>query len=1794
MKYYLSILYTLLILVGLNSCDSSDGLEVKEEHFANPIEQRQNLVFAFNKDIYPDSMLNKWDSIKYVSFTPEVAGSFKWNSSSELVFSPANGFLPETEYEGNINNVVTGFSKKKYKLNSRTIKFRTVPLTVVHGNVSWTRGQSLADIVVQIDIDFNYDVDVTSAMSKIKITSKNGQVVTTTVSTGIGKRVSLQFVPLTQLDEETAIEIHIDKGITIAEGKVTSSLDTNIEASVPSRFNLAITNISSQHTGEHGIITINTSQPLKEEGLKKLITLQPVVPFEIEATESSIILTGDKFSVTGKYEISISRDVEGIFGGKMKEDFVEEITFQKLAPSITFTNSKGMYLSTKGNRNIALKIVSVPKVKVTIYKVYENNIEHFMRSGASYGWDYDEEAEEYRDYNYYNTTNYGDEIFSQEYETVKLPRVNAASVLNLDFTDKIKGYNGTYIVKVESTEEQWIQESRILNFSDIGLIIKEESDNIYVFANSIRHATPMQGVKIAFISTNNQVLDEITTDDEGLARLPDIKNNHPGFRVGLVTAKKDGEFSFISLDRHGVETSRYDVGGRYPNATGLNAMIYAERNLYRPGERVNVSAIVRTESWQLPGEMPVKLQLTMPNGKEFATNKKILNSEGACETAFDIPPTALTGTYTLNVYTGNDVLLNSYPLSIEDFIPDRIKSTLALDKTEYSPGDTIMGNLQVDNLFGTPAAGRNFDAELNIDKKDFQVPSFPDYSFEIKNKTSYFYENTNGTTDEKGAAKFSFAVKKEYRGTGVLQGNIMATAFDETGRPVHRYNNFTVYTQPVFIGIKANDHYVSTRTPQRISLVAVDKTGKVKNNIKVNVTLLKRDWHTVIQQSGNGYRYVSQKEEKVLKTSTIVLNGQSSYYSFTPDVSGEYEVRVSPTDYSGYVSQTVYAWGHGDTHYSSFEVNNEGNVTIKTDKEKYNVGEDIKILFTTPFDGRMLVTLERNHVLKHIYLDAENKSASYTIKADENLVPNIYVAATLFRPMDDSPLPLTVAHGYKSISVENKKAHLPVSITATGQSRSKTKQKIKVKTTPGAFVTIAAVDEGILQVKNYKTPDPYEYFYQKVALSTNSYDVYPFLMPEVKTRLTSTGGDGADESAMRVNPLFVNRVKNVSFWSGIKQADGSGNVEYEIDVPQFSGDLRLMALAYKGNGFGSVENHMKVADPIVISTALPRFLSPGDEVKVGVTISNTTAKESSAAVNIRTTGPLGIVGETSETVKIKGNGEQRMVFNIAAKTAIGAGTVIVSVKAINETFINETEIGVRPPAGLQKKYITGQVNAGSEKSPSISNDFLPVTVKGKLLVSKSPLSEFSKDINDLVRYPHGCLEQTTSAVFPQLYYHDLVLSLTGDDDNNMNPGYNVRQAILKLQSMQMSNGALSYWPGSGSESWWGTIYAMHFLLEAKKAGFPVNAKTLNRIEDYLVQMLKARKTTILRYNQNQSKEVAAKEVAYSLFVLALADNAQHSTMNYYKAHPSMLAVDSKYLLAGAYALSGQRQKASEVLPKAFGDEKSEQAFGGSFYSYMRDLALSLYVLQEINPDEAQVPTLAKMLSENMRNQPYLNTQEKSFGILALGKLAKRTNKTEASATVSAGGKTIATTAGKDITLNLAKYLNLPLKVRVNGKGAYYYFGEVSGITADGSYKEEDSYLRVRRAYYTRAGKLITDNTFRQNELVIVKLTLDAQYSSEIENVVVTDILPAGLEIENTRLNNMPDIEWIKKQDEPDYIDFRDDRVNIYTSAGNNRREFYYMVRAVSPGRFKVGPVQADAMYNGAFHSYHGAGTVEVK
>ncbi|MBC7554595.1 MAG: alpha-2-macroglobulin family protein [Taibaiella sp.] len=1791
MTFINRLTFFLIGCLFLCSCGSKNELEIASRNFESEIELQQNLVFLFNKDIFADSLLGIWDSTTYINFSPAVKGKFKWNTKSELVFSPKEGFAPGAEYEGKLTNSLLKYSAKKYSFSSKPFTFHTAPLQVNSTHLLWTRGKNANNVLVQLDLGFNYDINLDEAAARLKLSSNGNPVNMLAVNTGMGKVLSVQFMPVNDKDAETPLKISIGKGIMVTGTKYVSKSDTAFETVIPSRYNLSITDITAQHNGTEGVITVSTSQPPEELNIKSLVTIAPAVPFEIAVSEGGFSITSAQFSATQAYQVNISQKLEGIFGGKLKQEYTGQVSFGKLKPAITFINTKGMYLSSAGNKNISLSIVNVPDVEVSIIKIYENNLEHFMRKGKENEYHWDSDDDDGSNYEYYDTENMGDIVFNKTYETAKLPKLSESRILNIDFRDKIKSYNGIYVVRVQSKQQNWVQDSKILSISDIGLIVKEEKNNVYVFANSIGKAEPLAGVSVSFISTNNQVLSTVTTDNEGIAVLKNIDATAPGFKVGMVTAKRNDEFTFVWLQNCMIGTSRFDVGGRIPNDAGLNAMIYGERNLYRPGETVHLTTVVRDERWKNPGEVPVKIKLIMPNGKEFSTVRKILNEEGSCEVAFPIPVTALTGTYTANVFTGNDVLLNTYSVSIEEFMPDRMKASLKINKEEYKPGEKITAAIQADNLFGTPAADRNYECELNMEKTVFTAKNYPDYDFSLSNEYRFTPDLRTGKTDAKGSATQEFTLDN-MTNSGQLSGNITATVFDETGRPLHRYTHFTVFTQPVFIGIKNSEQYVSTNTPVRVNLVATDKNGS-PGSVNATVTLLEKQWHTVIQQNGNGYRYVSQPENRIVSQQKLRISGVNTAYIANLQQSGEYEVRVFIDGSENYVSKRLYAWGWGDSHYTSFEVDNEGNVDIKPDKPVYNQGDNMNILLTTPFDGRMLVTVERDHIFKHYYLDVKNKSASLSLKAEEDHIPNVYITATLFRPMNGGDMPLTVAHGFQSVKVENKSYKLPVTLSIAEKSRSATKQSINVKTVPGAFVTIAAVDEGILQVKNYVTPDLYGYFYQKTALAVHSYDIYPWLLPEIKTTLSSTGGDGNDQSNMRVNPVFANRVKLVSFWSGIRQADGSGNVTFDINVPQFSGDLRIMAAAYKGKAFGSTDNHMKVVDPMVISVALPRFLSPKDEVVVPVSISNTTAKNAGATVTIQVSGPLGITGGTTQVVNIPAGREQRAVFYVTAMPATGVGKVTVTVKALGETFTNETEIGVRPPASLQKLTGSGLATANNNTAIDLASAFIPSSVSGKIVIGKSPLTQFSKNISYLVQYPYGCVEQTTSAAFPQLYYADLVKSITGFTDKNINPSYNVQQAINKLQSMQLNNGALSYWPQGGYESWWGTVYATHFILEAKKAGYEVSENALVRLLQYLKFKLNKKETETFFYNGDKTKLIAPEEVAYSLYVLARAGQTQQATMNYYKAHQELLTLDSKYLLSAAYSLAGQPLQAKEVLPPAFAGEIPNHSFDGSFYSYIRDEALALNVLMDVDPGNRQVGVMTQHLTEQLKKERYLSTQENAFSMLALGKVAKMANKTAATAAIIYNGKKVATTDGAPVTLNAKDYAGNKLNIQVNGTGGYFYSWEIDGITADGSYKQEDSYLKVRRTFYNRDGNEISSNTFKQNDLVVVRISISAEYRGDIQNVAITDMLPAGFEIENTRLNEMPAMKWIIQQDEPEYKDIRDDRINFFTTVSGRQRNFYYMVRAVSPGTFRLGPVQADAMYDGNYHSYNGAGIIKI-
>lgn len=1786
------------LLMFIFSCRPGNQVTLTDSNLGDTIDVQQNLVFDFSHDLAPDSLIDKWDSTAYFTIEPAVKGLFKWNSPRQLVFSPGVGFKPATAYTLHLSTALLKHTGSPLSLEAASFKFSTAFTRLTTVQSWWTLAPGSTELLVfNANLGFNYEMDPALLQGKISA-SINGKPVTVKIaSSTAGSQLQISAEGLTRGDATSgSYTLRIASGVKCTECSQTSSaMEWNGTISPVTALEFSGTETTFEN-GE-GIIRLFTNQPVSTNNIEKLISVYPSPVYRIEQSESGLTLRGG-FSAGSTYDITVNRAVQGLLGGSLKEDYYTSISFGQQEPGIAFVNQKGMYLTSKGSRKIGIQIINMPKVKVSVYKIYENNILAFMNNNRYDEW-YGESDGRGWVYNDYDLGRFGNVVMEQEYQTKDLPKVNGMSLFSMNFEDELP-FRGIYVITARSTENQWIKATKLVSVSDIGMIARSGADEVMVFANSVKEATPLNKVTVSVISSNNQVLFSGTTNGEGMVKFTGLQSRYKEFRPALITARSGNDFNYMLLSDTRIETSRFETGGYRENGPGYMAFIYGEREIYRPGESINTNIVVRNRQWQPLKGLPVKIRLLMPNGRELQVIRKTLNPEGAAEQRFDLPAGAATGSYTVEVYTANDVLLAGKLVSVEEFMPDRISVKPELNKTSLQTGDSLYLSAVANNLFGTPASGRNYEVQFSLDKTSFTPKGYDEWSFDIKgiDHVSMPSSFRQGKTGSDGTFRETFFIDPVLRETGKLSGRAFVTVFDETGRPVNRVASFDVNTQQIFFGTKVSEYYAGVGQPLQLGLIALNGSEK-KISATANVRIVKVNYHSVLSRSyGDRMHFVSQREERLLQEQQVSINSKESILSFTPKESGEYLLRVGLPGSDRYVEQQFYAYGWGFTGSSSFAVNTEGTIDVTADKESYQPGDKARLLFKTPFNGRLLVTVEQNAVLKYYQLNTDKKAAELILPITKDHLPNVYITATLFRKVDDGSIPLTVAHGVKPLTVEVPDNKIPLSISVAEKSRANTRQQITVKTTPSSNVevTIAVVDEGILQLKNTETPDPYKYFYQKRALMVEGYDIYPYLLPELKARRSSTGGDGY-ALAQRINPITSKRVRLVSAWSGILRTNAAGTASYTIDIPSFSGDLRVMAVAYKGQTFGSAEAHIKVADPVVISAALPRFTSPGDTVIVPVTFTNTTAGVIRASAGFSTTGTIRALTVGDGALSLEPGKEQRLLCKVIAGAATGPGSFTVKVKNGNENYSDKTDISVRPPASLQLRDGSGMIKGGSSTEIDLHTGFIPSTAQTSLIISKSPMVNFADHLTYLLDYPHGCAEQIISCAFPQIYYADLAKSITNKPGHTINTGANVQAAIGKILSLQHYNGGIVTWQGSSASNHWTSAYAADFLAEATKAGYEVNESSFRKLLDYLSKEVKNKRTEEVHYYDGKgtyvTRKMPSKDIFYSLYILAMNNRADRSTMNYYRSRITDISLDSKYLLATTYLAIGDRRSYETLLPKSFSGEESINSTGGSFYSHLRDMAITLNVLVTLDPENPQTGTLVRQLSTALAAKPWLNTQERSLSFLALGKFSRKAASGTITATVEADNGKTYTFNGQDLVIR-KDLNNARLKIKTGGNGQLYYFWNSKGLTADGSYQQEDKNLKVRKSFYSRTGQEITGNQFRQNDLIVVKITLENTSRTFVENVVVTDLLPAGFEIENPRISTIPDLDWIKNNTWPEHLDIRDDRIHLYVTAGTQPQHFYYVVRAVSPGNFVMGPVSADAMYSGDYHSMHGAGRILIK
>ncbi len=1726
---------------------------------------------------------------------PPVNGSWTWKTPNVLSFQASYRFNMATDYT--ITLKPDNFLKPgealggKTEFEIRTDKFKIEQATVAEEPVPDRKNT----VTLVGTIDFNYTVDPTVMARKISLielpAEKDGEeklIPIKLITDYWNTTIKWSSDPIEKMAAERELKLVIVGDLTPAEGNVALGEDYVEKITLGSKDKLAVRSAEPKSEYPKSSIDLGFSSSVSPDIAADYISVDPKVNYTVKRVQNDLILTGD-FVPGSKYQLSIAKGLPALDDAVLREEYKKEIQFADLTPKLEF-ESPGMFLDSKGTRAVVLKSINMESVELTVDRVYLNNIFFLFQSYGYSVW---------RDEFYQGTVGdfMGGLVAEQlDYKIANKKNEEVSTVLDLQ---KYIPQNepGLYQVGVlPSGEYQGVQKWVLI--TDIGIVAKKGKDDFLVWTSSFSNLEPIAGADVRVISSQNQLIARGLTDKKGIFRASGLTQKFIDNKPYMVTVQKGADFSFLILDNMQIDTSGLDVGGAVPSTLGYTAYVYGERDIYRPGETVEGVAIVRDSNLNTPSSMPIVLKQKDARGREVKTIKETINDEGIVSFSILIPEFAPTGNNTIEVLAG-DELIGQYLFQVEEFIPDRIKVKIETDEDNVPLGKELEYDVRSSYLFGPPASGLSVQTLIDLVENPFLPEGYDGYVFTNPDRKYDSKEifRSEGYLDAEGVKKFTVKIPEGLRPASSLQAQITARVQETGGRGVNSLRRVNVDPYPYYLGLKRKtpDEFAEPGKEVEFEYVALSPKGEGTEEVKtgaLKAEFYKDVWNTVLRRTSSGnYSYESKRDSVLLNSMTIDSGVSKGSFTFTAPEFGSY--RVVLTDPKGGASTQIqfYASGWG---FSPWAIENPARIDLDLEKAEYMPGETAKLQVRAPFSGKLLITVEREGVYYTETHTLDGNTATIDIPISEKFRPNAYVTATLVRGVKElEPGSAGRAFGAIPINVDRTANKINVEITAPEEIRPLTPLEIGVKTVPGATVTIAAVDEGILQLIDQKTADPFTYFYRKLALEVTAYDTFSLLLPDVSLGLSPPGGGfGARKELQFLSTQGIRRVKPVAYWSGVLKADAQGKAVFKFDMPQFQGAVRIMAVAEKGEEFGSSEKFTRVKSPIVLLPTAPRFFSLNESVVIPVSVRNDTKKDGVFAINTVITGPgsvaemksggdakekAGNAKEAKIEAEIPNGGEKTIYFVVDTADETGAIGLNISASGNGESTNSDMDVPVLPDLPMSRAENLGSIkNADTELAIENTESYRAGTINRELYISKLPLIEFSGKLEYLLQYPYGCLEQVTSRVFPLVYLSDIAKEIDPDLFKKADPAAMVQEGIRQIGTMQVAGGGFSLWPGGVEPEPWVSIYAAHFLVEARKAGYFVDDSLYSGMIEYLKNVAKAKPD----YSTGE-----LERAVYALYVLSRDGKPDMSTMDFIRdRHIGELTVESKALLGGAYAAAGNAA-ALEGLLKGLDDvEEVARQTGGNFNSTIRNRAILLMAILDVNPEDPRVPALVERLSRDAQLNAWWTTQESSFALLAIGQFVKRQSETPPYTGKVYVGDEEKASFSSEATLSLTGITgDKPVSIKMDAgfkEGSAFYTLITSGFPTKKGFKPVQDGLLVEREFLTRDGAPLDPNNIVQGDLVVVRTKIQSA-SGSLQNVVIENLLPSGFEVENPRLKTTETLSWATGDSiEPGYLDIRDDRILIFTDLPDAKWYNYYaLLRVVNPGTFNVPPVQAEAMYS---------------
>ncbi|TYA74327.1 alpha-2-macroglobulin family protein [Seonamhaeicola marinus] len=1323
--------------------------------------------------------------------------------------------------------------------------------------------------------------------------------------------------------------------------------------------------------------------------------------------------------------------------------------------------------------------------------------------------------------------------------------------------------------------------SQNLIASNLGVIAKQGTNKSYVFAvTNILNTEPEANANVSLYNFQQQQMETAATDKDGLAIIDAEK--HASFAI----VSKGNNVSYVRLyDGNALSLSKFDVSGTRLQR-GLKGYIYGERGVWRPGDTLHLAFMLNDNANKLPKGHPVKMEITDPNGK--LVYKNISRSHLNNVYKFTVPTASedKTGNYNAKVSVGGATFHKG--LKIETVKPNRLKIKIDFDDEVLSATKPLTGDLDVKWLHGAP--GKNLKAEVKA-KFTTSYSGFEKYKGYIFNDpTRKFYpEEFNvfeGKVNEEGLADISKQISIKKKAPGMLNVQFLVRAFENGGD--FSIDAFTKKYAPYksFVGLHSpkGNAYGSYYTDenQTFDVVVVDAEGQPVKRNNLQVKVYKVQWRWWWNSSyDNLSSYVSSSYHRPYSTSKINTdaNGKASFKIKVPDHDrGRYLIRVYDPVSGHATGRTAYFYKNWWQNSSSGDKEAAKMLIFSSDKETYNVGETAKITFQSGNEGRALVSVENGtEVVDYQWVKTQKGETTVDIPVTPEMAPNVFINISLLQPhaITANDLPIRL-YGVIPMMVEDPETKLEPEIKMPDVLRPEQEFKVTVseKSKKPMTYTIAMVEEGLLDLTRFKTPNAWNSFYAREALGVKTWDIFDDVVGAYSGSIDQVFAIGGDGSGADGKKKKANRFKPVVKYFGPFSLKKGEKQSHTIKMPNYIGSVRTMVVAgdHTKEAYGSTDKTVQVKKPLMVLATLPRKLSPGEKVTLPVTVFAMEPKVKKVNISLKLSDGITVEGETTQSLSFPKPDEKMAYFTLDVSKAKGINTVEVIASGNGEKSTYKVELDVKNPNPFTSKALDKTLTANVSESVAFNTFGVPGTNSATVEFSTLPPMDFSRRMQYLIQYPHGCVEQTTSSVFPQLFLSD-IFDLTADKKHDIQE--NIKNGIKRLGHFQRPNGGLSYWIGENSANDWGTSYAGHFMIEAEKKGYVLPLTFKSNWIKYQKQAARDWRPSYRRYNSDLAQ-------AYRLYTLALAGSPDLASMNRLREF-SELSNNAKWRLAAAYALAGQKEASDNISKLANINFVSNKYDYYSYGSADRNRAMALETM--VLTKDSQQREIAEYIAKDLSGDHWMSTQTTAYSLLAMAKMVNANGGKAMKLSYSINGKNHTIDTKNAIAQRKLQVIDGANNITVTNSNNNVVYLRVlnTGKLPLGQEIAEQRGLSISYSYKDLQGNRLDVTNLKQGQDFIATVKVSNLKSAQVKDVALTQIFPSGWEIVNTRFTDF----GTTTSSQARYTDIRDDRVNFYFDLSrngntNSSKTFSVMLNASYLGSYYLPGIQAEAMYDNDF------------